>query len=657
MKKNILLCMCYFLIALLNPTQAQTVARTSNTSALTLTFNTTSATSFLNPPYVSGVLNDPLDPAKNLGLIVDVKEDGSAIIAANYTLTASSSKTSVVPNANIVITKADGSATIKITPIDIGYANITLTLTKASSTKTLVINYAASEASLTPTTTYWHTGYSDASAVIALDNDYMVVGDDEKNNLYVVNRKQSGLPVKTYYFGDLLGLTDGSIGDYKEVDVEACVKSTTVTNRVYWLGSMSNAGSSNVYKANSNKLFATTISGTGTATSFGVTGYYSTLRQRLIIWGDANGYNFTTSTAGGHDAKTIDGFNVEGMTIAPDNLTLYIGFRAPLVPTANRTKAVIAPLLNFETWFNNGNPSGNPLFGAPIELNLGGRGIRDIVRLSNNSYIIVAGNYDNTPLNGAIYKWTGNSTDAPLQLSTLNITALNAEACVEIIENGQLVLNKLQIISDNGSTEFYNDGTQAKDLSQDNFKKYRSDIISAPTSVLPIQLESFTAANKNNKAVLNWEMASLSNLASFQILRSLNGKDFSAIANINTSANKLAYTFIDNNVQLPLVYYKIKVVEANGNSYYSTIKTLQFVTEKIIIKTYPNPSTSNFTITTNSLTNKQVQIFTSSGSLFQSFNFTTTSKEISTINWKKGNYLIVISTPSTSVKTELINIQ
>jgi hypothetical protein len=279
------------------------------------------------------------------------------------------------------------------------------------------------------------------------------------------------------------------------------------------------------------------------------------------------------------------------------------------------------------------------------------------VRLSNNSYIIVAGNYDNTPLNGAIYKWTGNSTDAPLQLSTLNITTLNAEACVEIIENGQLALNKLQIISDNGSTEFYNDGTQAKDLSQDNFKKYRSDIISAPTSVLPIQLESFTAANKNNKAVLNWEMASLSNLASFQILRSLNGKDFSAIANINTSANKLVYTFIDNNVQLPLVYYKIKVVEANGNSYYSTIKTLQFVTEKIIIKTYPNPSTSNFTITTNSLTNKQVQIFTSSGSLFQSFNFTTTSKEISTINWKKGNYLIVISTPSTSVKTELINIQ
>jgi hypothetical protein len=346
------------------------------------------------------------------------------------------------------------------------------------------------------------------------------------------------------------------------------------------------------------------------------------------------------------------------MTIAPDNTTLYIGFRAPLVPTANRTKAVIAPLLNFETWFNNGNPSGNPTFGSPIELNLGGRGIRDMVRLSNDSYIIVAGNYDNTPLNGAIYKWTGNSSDAPTQISTLNIASLNAEACVEIFENGQPALNKLQIISDNGSTEFYNDGNEAKDLSQDNFKKYRSDIITAPTNVLPIQLEYFTAEKQNSNAALNWKLTQTDNLASFQIMRSLNGKDFSGIANMNVSSNKTSYSFIDNNVSNLTAYYKIKLTESNGNSYYSNIRRVDFSTEKENIKLYPNPVTNgSFSIVTNTSKIKQVHILTSAGALYQSFNFTGTAKDISTVNWIKGTYLIIISTENGNTKTDKLIIQ
>jgi len=32
-----------------------------------------------------------------------------------------------------------------------------------------------------------------------------------------------------------------------------------------------------------------------------------------------------------------------------------------------------------------GAPAGNPVIGAPIELDLGGRGIRDIIRLSSGN--------------------------------------------------------------------------------------------------------------------------------------------------------------------------------------------------------------------------------------------------------------------------------
>jgi uncharacterized repeat protein (TIGR02543 family) len=447
---------------------------------LSIAFNTAATTSLLQPPYVSGVINDPTDPAKTKGIIVDVKDNGVAIPAANYTISGASSTTSVVGNANIAITKSDGQADIRLTPSAVGYTTITITLTKGPNTKSITINYAASSASSTPATTNWLTGISDGSAAIALDDNYFVVADDELNKLYVHSRSQSGLPYKSYNYAGNLSLPDGTA---EEVDLEGAVRSTTISGRVYWIGSMGNGKSPNFSsKPNRNRIFATTVSGTGAATAFSFNGYYGSLKQSVITWGDANGYNFTASAAAGHDSKVIDGFNVEGLTFGPDNSTLYIGMRAPLVPVGNRTNAVIVPVLNFESWFNNGAPSGNPTLGSPIQLNLGGRGIRDLVRLSNGTYIVVAGSYDDAQ-NGALYRWTGNASDAPVALSSFNTAALNMESVMGVNESGALSLTKLQGISDNGSTIFYNDAIEAKDLAQNNFKKYRSDILTGNLAV------------------------------------------------------------------------------------------------------------------------------------------------------------------------------
>ncbi|MES2850369.1 MAG: T9SS type A sorting domain-containing protein [Bacteroidota bacterium] len=465
----------------MNSNKSATANFAAEANLLTIAFSTASTTALLQPPYVSGVINDPTDPARTKGIVADVKYNNSNITTANYTLTGSSSNTSVVTNANIVITKADGQATVKITPTAVGYATITLTLTKGPNTKTIIINYAVSAAASVPVQTTWNTGISDGSAAIALDDDYYVVADDELNNLYVHSRKESGLPLKSYNYAGSLSLPDGTA---EETDLEGAVRSTTVNGRVYWIGSMGNGKEPNFNsKPNRNRIFATNISGTGAATSFSFAGYYGTLREKILTWGDANGYSFTTSAAAGKDSKTIDGFNVEGMAFGPDNTTLYIGLRAPLVPTGNRTKAVIVPILNFETWFNNGSPSGNPTFGSPIELSLGTRGIRDIVRLSNGTYIIAAGSSNDTQ-NSALYKWTGNAADAPVALSSFTTTGLNIESVVGVNESGVLSLTKLQTISDNGSVVFYNDGAEAKDLTQNNFKKYRSDVLTGDLSAV-----------------------------------------------------------------------------------------------------------------------------------------------------------------------------
>src|SRR5262249_7821022 len=72
-------------------TASQATSQVVVTVPPAIAFDTTLTTHFLNPPYVSGVINDPTDPAAVIGIVVDITANGSGIPAANYTLTAASS--------------------------------------------------------------------------------------------------------------------------------------------------------------------------------------------------------------------------------------------------------------------------------------------------------------------------------------------------------------------------------------------------------------------------------------------------------------------------------------------------------------------------------------------------------------------------------------
>ena len=364
-----------------------------------------------SPYTISAVINDPDDPARLVGIDFTIGDDTLPI--KELSVKASSSNTNVVPDTNLIVSGSGASRNLKIKPIAAGYSTITVTVViNGSRHFTYVLNYAASKG-VTAGGKRWHTGIADASAAIGIDDEYMIVANDETNYLYLYNLNRSGLPLKSFDFnqGNILGLTDSSAGIWRAVDVEGAVISTSNPSLINWIGSMSNNSISDD-RPNRNRLFAITVSGKAATSSFANAGYYSHLREKLISWGNAQDYDFSTSAAAGKNPKQGDGFNIEGMVFGPDNRTMYIGFRAPLVPTANRTKALIAPIQNFESWFNNGLPAGNPTLGSPIELDLGGRGIRDMILLGNGNYVIIAGNCDHE-IRSAVYTWTGHATDAP----------------------------------------------------------------------------------------------------------------------------------------------------------------------------------------------------------------------------------------------------
>lgn len=459
-------------------------------SSATPTIQESTASPFINlpatgPGFLSGVIGNTTDPGQSIGVDFTIADTDTPI--GSLIVTATSSNQTVVPNANLNLTGTSANRNLKITPAAVGYSTITVTVSDGGSSANYAINYAASIPSNQTASTRWHTGKADASTAIAIDSDYMLVADDEDQTIRLYNRNQSGLPLNSFNFTANLGLTDISGGVPREVDIEASAQSG---NRIYWLASHSNASSGN-NRPNRSRLFATDISGSGSTSNLSYIGRYDGLKTDLINWDTSNahglGANFfglAASAATGviPEAPDGSGFNIEGLVFAPDNTTAYISFRAPIVPANNRTKALIVPVTNFASLVS-GNPGTGPAtFGTPIQLNLGNRGIREIKKNSANEYLIVAGDAGANG-NFATYSWTGNPSDAPL-LRDLVQANLNPESIVEVPAGlnsfSSLAAVQVQLLSDNGDDVYYGDGVIAKELPNNEFKKFRSDIVTVP---------------------------------------------------------------------------------------------------------------------------------------------------------------------------------
>jgi hypothetical protein len=435
--------------------------------APTLTFNTT-ASKFVSlsstSAKVSCVRNNATDPFIVSGLDINVTDDN--VDALTFTMT--SSKTSVVPNANFTITGTGTARKFRINPTGVGYTTLTLKVTDAQGgNKSITVNLAVSNALATSSSKdIYMAGVADGSTAIPIDENYMFAADDETNVIKLYSRNNSGLAISTFDVTSYLNLSG------TELDIEASFRSTTKPNRIYWIGSLSNSKSGEA-RPDRNRIFATDIVGTGATATLTFVGYYSNLRSKIITWGDNNGYNFTAKAATGIEPKRIDGFNIEGLEMGPDGTTLYIGFRAPYVGSGNN-KALICPLTNFETWFGNGSPSANPVFGSPIELNLNNHGIRSLGKNANTEFLIVAGSYAATGT-FELYSWNGMAATAPVKL-TADLTNLKPEGIVEVPASLTGTFN-VDLVSDLGADIPYNDGLENKEVAEANHRRFLTSTI------------------------------------------------------------------------------------------------------------------------------------------------------------------------------------
>lgn len=447
-------------------------------------------------PTLPAALEDPTNPTDT------VKVSDSSFSASELMVTAKSSSTTVAPS--VEVSGSGAERTLTVTPGAAGHSTITLTVEAPDkTTATTTVEYAVSAYQGSASDRYY-AGAGNASSAIDVGGGYFVAGDDESNVLRLYRSRTSGEPVKTFDFTKVLP------AGTSEIDIES---SARAGNTLYWMGSLSNKKSGKLDHER-DIVFAATIAGSGASTELTYLGSYTHLREDLIAWDEANGnpLGFKASTEEGVPSNVAEGLNAEGLEFAAgSSSTAYIAFRAPIVPPGSRKDALLVPVTNFSSLVTDGNPgSTKATFGAPLQWNLGGLGLRELRRNAAGEYLAIAGTSDDSNSSFGLYEWDGNPADEPVLTST-PIAGVAEGAWESIVSVPEPIVSgdEVELLEDNGETVWYGDGLTSKTgmpmgLQKDLGRIFTIELPTPGTPGAP-QLTSGSTPNDSGAFTLGWE--------------------------------------------------------------------------------------------------------------------------------------------------------
>jgi hypothetical protein len=278
-----------------------------------------------------------------------------------------------------------------------------------------------------------------ASASVRLGADMFLVGSDEDNILRMYAASDFKF-IKDFPLGPVFKLPDDKIPTIKDKPKTDLEGAAWLGEAIFWIGSHS-TNDVGEEKPDRKRIFAHEIKYTEQGLSLVKIGQpYANLVQDL--GNDPQYKNYNLTEAAKKKAKEEGALSIEGLAAGKSN-SLLIGFRNPLV----KGKALIATILNPKEILE--NTAVKPKFDKPIELDLGGFGIRDIARSNErNSYFIIAGPFSAEKATFRLYEWNGDAGSNPKEIQTDKLTDLNPEVVVVFPPANQNSSNRLLILND-----------------------------------------------------------------------------------------------------------------------------------------------------------------------------------------------------------------
>lgn len=176
--------------------------------------------------------------------------------------------------------------------------------------------------------------------------------------------------------------------------------------------------------------------------------------------------------------------------------------------------------------------------------------------------------------------------------------------------------------------------------------------ISAVASVsigctLPVEFADFIAQVKNTTVSLQWSTDWERNNMGFEIQRSPDATNWSAISFFNSKAtdgnsyNKLSYQYQDYQPLSAVSFYRLKQVDKDGKYVYSKVRKiiLNDVSRTLV---YPNPA-QNFVVVEGLVGNETISLYNSFGKKIKSEIVDRTSAEINISHLEPAMYIIRIT--------------
>ncbi len=132
-------------------------------------------------------------------------------------------------------------------------------------------------------------------------------------------------------------------------------------------------------------------------------------------------------------------------------------------------------------------------------------------------------------------------------------------------------------------------------------------------TVLPNTILSLNGSINNEVAVIKWVSANETNVANYELEKSLDGKNFfkiHTVLSVRNNAPENSYFFNDPLIgkSEEILYYRIKTIEINGGELYSSIIRLNKDHKKNQLLIYPSPTHGDITLSYNSGANNNIII-------------------------------------------------
>jgi len=161
-----------------------------------------------------------------------------------------------------------------------------------------------------------------------------------------------------------------------------------------------------------------------------------------------------------------------------------------------------------------------------------------------------------------------------------------------------------------------------------------------PETFLPLDLVDFNAAYQNNEVVLNWNTLDEENVKEFQIEKSLNGKLFTQTGTVAArNQNKNEYSFIDGDMNNNTLFYRLKMVDIDGQESYSNIERVE-VEQTLPVKVYPNPAQDQISIVGTAQQIQHAELYNMTGQKMLTIRAASDLTTIDISNFPAGMYFL-----------------